>query len=185
MRNESSIARTKCLVPQYTALPGTDLVPAADDAKLISGLKNHTYQLVVLHTQPDDQSIFYQKYFDEHLYISIPKTHPLASHKEVSFADLSGMSILAHSSSGFWIDICKKNLKDSKLLIQDSIDALHEIIDYSSLPAFHSDRAVEHGYTADDRIVIPVNDKAAHVTYYLACMNSEVLSLRAILCSTH
>lgn len=146
----------------------------ADDTKLISGLKNRTYQLAVLHTRPNDPSIFYQKYFDEHLYISVPKTHPLASHKEVSFADLSGMSILAHSNSGFWIDICKENLKDSKLLLQDSIDALHEIIDYSSLPAFHSDRAVEYGYTADDRIVIPVNDKAAHVTYYLACLGSDV-----------
>lgn len=145
----------------------------ADDSKLIFGLKNHTYQLAILHSKPDDKNIFCQEYFDEHLYISLPKDHPLASRGELSFADLKDMSILAHSNSGFWIDICKDNLKDSKLLIQDSLDVLHELIKSSSLPAFHSDRAVEQGYTAEDRIAIPLSDKAAHVTYYLACMDSE------------
>ena len=145
----------------------------ANDPKLISGLKNHTYQLAILHKQPVDKHIICQKYFDEHLYINLPQNHPLASRKELSFAELSGMSILAHRNSGIWIDICKDNLTDSKLLIQDSIDTLHELIEHSSLPAFHSDRAVEYGYTADRRIDIPLRDNAAHVTYYLACLDSE------------
>lgn len=145
----------------------------ANDSKLISELKNHTCQLAILHVQPDDKNIFYQRYFDEHLYISLPKSNPLASRKQLSFADLSEMSILAHNNSGFWIDICKDNLKNSKLLIQDSIDTLHELIDYSSLPAFHSDRAVEYGYNTDGRVTIPLTDTAAHVTYYLACLETE------------
>lgn len=110
----------------------------ANDSKLISGLKNRTYQFAVLHIQPDDKNIFCQKYFDEHLYISLPKKHPLASRKELSFADLS--------NSGIWIDICKNNLKNAKLLIQDSIDTLHELITASSFPAFHSDCAMEYVY---------------------------------------
>lgn len=34
-----------------------------------------------------------------------------ADRKTLSFADLEDMSILAHGSSGFWLDVCRQNLK--------------------------------------------------------------------------
>lgn len=145
----------------------------ANDNKLIDGLKNHVYQLAILHERPNNKNIFCQKYIDEHLYITVPDNHPLASQKELSFADLKGMSILAHGSSGFWLDVCEKNLKEAKLLVQDSIDVLHELIESSSLPAFHSNRAAEYGYTSDGRVAIPLRDKEAYATYYVACLDSE------------
>ena len=84
-----------------------------DDNKLIVGLKNHIYQLAILHKQPDDKNIFCQRYLDEHLYVTVPPDQILASRKTLSFADLEGMSILAHGSSGFWLDICRENLKET------------------------------------------------------------------------
>ena len=145
----------------------------ADDDKLIAGLKNHIYQLAVLHEQPDDRNIFCQRYIDEHLYITFPTDHPLVSRKTISFAELEGMSILAHGSSGFWLDVCRQNLKGAKLLVQDSMDVLHELIDSSSLPAFHSNRAIEYGYESVGRVTIPISDKSAYAIYYLSCLNSE------------
>lgn len=145
----------------------------ANDSKLISGLKNRVYQLAILHEQPNDKNIFCQRYIDEHLFVTVPSNHVFASRKTLSFADLEGMSILAHGSSGFWLDICRQNLKNAKLLVQDSMDDLHELVDSSTLPAFNSNRAAERGFESNDRIAIPLSDKAAYATYYLACLDSE------------
>ena len=152
---------------------------SADD-RLLAGLKKRVYQLVILHEYPADNNIFCQKYIDEQLYITLPSDHALASRKTLAFADLEGMSILAHGSSGFWLDRCRQNLKNTKLLIQDSIDMLHELLESSSLPAFNSDRAVEYGYESQGRVTIPLTDEAAHVTYYLACLDSEKAKYRSI-----
>ena len=152
---------------------------SADD-RLLAGLKKRVYQLVILHEYPADNNIFCQKYIDEQLYITLPSDHAIASRKTLAFADLEGMSILAHGSSGFWLDRCRQNLKNTKLLIQDSIDMLHELLESSSLPAFNSDRAVEYGYESQGRVTIPLTDEAAHVTYYLACLDSEKAKYRSI-----
>lgn len=151
-----------------------------NDTDLISGLKNHSYQLAILHKKPIDKNIFCQKYMDEHLYISIPEDHPLSLKKSITFSDLAGMSILAHGSSGFWIDLCKEHITNAKLLVQDDIDVLHELIESSSLPAFYSDRAKAQGYRSRKRIALPIDDPCAYVTYYLSCLHSEKVKYQSI-----
>lgn len=158
----------------------TEILP---DDRLILGLKKRTHQLAVLHECPLESNIFCQRYFDEQLYIMLPADHALASRETLTFADLEGMRILAHGSSGFWLDRCRENLKGTKLLIQDGIDMLRELLDSSSLPAFHSDRAMEYGYNPEGRISIPLTDQAAHVTYYLACLDSERAKYNSIFTS--
>ncbi len=148
----------------------------SDDEKLIRGLKNHIYQLVILHELPEsveDGEIFCRSYMEERLAVTFPADHPLATRQEITFQDLSGLSILAHGGSGFWIDICRKNLPDTKLLIQDNMDMLSEIVDASTLPVFNSDRAVKEHEDAEGRVTVPIADEAAHVTYYLACLKGE------------
>lgn len=143
------------------------------DDQLLPGLKNRAYQLVILHEAPEENFIFLQKYLDERLCITLPQNHPLASRKEVSFQDLDGMSILAHRNAVFWVTLCRRHLPHSKLLAQDSLEVLHELVDSSSLPAFSSDLAVKQGYVSEDRVTLPITDKAACATYYLACLQSE------------
>lgn len=152
----------------------------ASNDKLISGLKNHVYQLAVLHELPDDDDIFCQRYIDEQLYIMLPSDHFLASKKAVSFADLNGMSILAHGNALFWINICKQNLKESKLLIQNNMDALSELVDASPLPVFNSNLAMKRGREPAGRVTIPIEDKAAYATYYLSCLNSEKIKYNSV-----
>lgn len=143
------------------------------DAMLIRGLKNQVYQLAVLHQIPEDKDIFYQPFTEEQLSITLPPDHPLASRTQVTFQELNGMNILAHSYSGFWLDICRKHLTKGRLLTQDSIDTLYELVDFSSLPAFSSDRAMEHGPGAEGRVTVPICGEDAHAVYYLACLCSE------------
>lgn len=149
----------------------------------MEGLKKHLYQLAILHTQPRDEAVFFRKYFDEHLYISLPAGHPLADRKSVSFQDLKGMSILAHGNAGFWVDICQQNLADTKLLVQDSMEVLNELVEASSLPVFHSDLARERGYQTAGRVMIPIDDRPAHATYYLACLESEKARFAPVFCA--
>ena len=144
----------------------------ADDA-LIDGLKNHTYNLVILHALPDDKTIFCQRYLDEALYISLPEDHPLSKKSSVTFHDLKGIRILMHSGVGFWADICKDKLDYSDMLIQNSLDALTELVEASALPVFNSDKMINQGYSVPGRVSVPISDAEAQATYWIACLSSE------------
>ena len=97
----------------------TELV--SSDERLLSGLRSHLYQLVVLHEYPEDKELFCQRYLDEQLYITLPKDHPLAKQDSVCFEDLKGMRILMTAHVGFWMDITLQKLSASDLLIQNSM----------------------------------------------------------------
>ena len=156
----------------------TELVNS--DEALVKGLKNRQYDMVILHTLPDDKSLFCQRYMEEQIYISISNDHPLARQSSVSFSDLSGMRILVSAHIGFWMDICKKYLNTSDLLVQNNADALDELADNSTIPLFNSDRMIELGYNAPGRISIPICDEDAHATYWVVCRTQDQNKFRSI-----
>lgn len=144
-----------------------------DDEKLITGLKNHSYQLVILHHYADDNSLFCQRFMDESLYLSVAKDHKLAKKKSVTFEDMKGLRILMDRNVGFWMERCRDKLPSENLLIQDSFDAFNELVQASPLPLFNSDCFLARGYDAPGRVSIPIRDKDAHASYYLTCLASE------------
>lgn len=156
----------------------TELV--SSDEALVKGLKNRQYDMVILHTLPDDKSLFCQRYMEEQIYISISNDHPLARQSTVSFSDLSGIRILVSAHIGFWMDICKKHLNTSDLLVQNNADALDELADNSTIPLFNSDRMIELGYNAPGRISIPICDEDAHATYWVVCRTQDQNKFRSI-----
>lgn len=139
----------------------------AEADKLVAGLKGGAYHLAILPGRPDDGQLYCRHYLDEHLMITLPSSHPLASRREVSFQDLYGVPILAHSGSGIWLEICRQNLPATNLLIQRGMDSLHELVAFSGLPVFNSDLAVS------DRVTIPITDRQASVSYFLCCLQGE------------
>ena len=145
----------------------------ASDGVLIDGLRAHRCHLAVLHHLPEEKDIFYCPFLKEQLAVTLPENHFLASKETLSFHDLEGLSILAHGGSGFWIQLCKEHLEKTKLLIQDSMDTLSEIVDASLLPVFNSDLAAGPQDTSGGRVTIPIADTAAQITYYLSCLVSE------------
>ncbi|MBQ9608007.1 MAG: LysR family transcriptional regulator [Lachnospiraceae bacterium] len=145
----------------------------ADDDRLISGLKNGIYQLAILHEQPDEKELFCQRYLEERIYLSVPKEHPFAKKKSVSFDDMKELRMLVARNIGFWMNVCKNNLPTDNLLIQNSLEALYELIYASSLPCFNSDRMIERGSDMPERVNIPITDEDAHTIYYIACLSSE------------
>lgn len=145
----------------------------SDDGKLISGLKSRYYQFAILHEIPEEKDIFIQRYLSESLFISLPKNHPLAKEKEVSFADLAQLRVLIFRGIGFWMKVCEEKLPIENLYIQERLDILAELTTASGLPNFSSDLILQTETRDPDRVYIPITDKEAHATYYLACLNEE------------
>ena len=152
----------------------------ASDERLIAGLKQRRYQLVILHQDPDDRALFCQRYMEEQLYISLAKDHPLAGRESVSFADLRGLRILMDRNIGFWMDVCGGVLAREDLLVQDSFDAFHELVQASRLPLFNADQFLRRGYAPPGRVSIPLEDAAAHATYYLTCLAAGQKAYRSV-----
>lgn len=145
----------------------------ADEDALISGLQDRRYQLVVLRHNPADSALYCQRYMDERLYIAVPEAHPLAGREGVRFSDLTGERFLLQAHVGFWMDVVRRHLPDSSLLVQASADALTDLVEGTTFPTFHSDRMIESGRTNTARVNIPIMDDDAHATYYIACRPDE------------
>lgn len=162
-------------------LPGKTIsAEIADDDRLITGLKNRSYQLAILHHDPDDRTLFCQRFMQERLYISVAEDLPLAKKERVSFDDLKGLRILMDGNVGFWMDVCRKKLSADDLLIQGSFDAFSELVQASRLPLFNSDHFLARGYHPPGRVSLPINDPEANATYYLCCLTSEQKAYRSL-----
>ena len=156
----------------------TELVDT--DELLLTGLKNRRYDLVILHSLPEDKSLYCQRYMDEQICLTVDENHPFAQKKSISFAEMLGMRILVSGKIGFWMDICKKHLSEEDLLVQRGLEALGELIEASTLPFFNSDRMIEMGVQIPGRVSVPISDEDAHATYWVACRTSDHNKYRAI-----
>ena len=162
-------------------LPGKTISAELEsDDRLIKGLKNRSYQLVILHHDPDDRSIFAQRLMEERLYLSIAADHPLTERDSISFADMQGLRILMDGNVGFWREVCRRKLSESDLLVQSSFDAFSELVQSTNLPFFNSDQFISRGYEAPGRKSIPITDPEAHATYWLSCLASDQKQYRSV-----
>lgn len=132
--------------------------------KLLKGLKENNYSLIVLTHPIEDKDYICIDMFEEHLYISVPPAHPLALFNEISFRDLDGQSILLLSHIGFWSEICQKMLPKSHLLFQEDTSILNELTKVSALPNFRSNITIQK--PEKNRVFIPITDPEAKVHYY-------------------
>ncbi len=156
----------------------TELVDT--DELLLTGLKNRRYDLVILHSLPEDKTLYCQRYMDEQICLTVDENHPFAQKKSISFAEMLGMRILVSGKIGFWMDICKKHLSEEDLLVQRGLEALGELIEASTLPFFNSDRMIEMGVQIPGRVSVPISDEDAHATYWVACRASDQSKYRSI-----
>ena len=149
--------------------------------ELEAGLKNNKYQIIITTREINLPNIIVRKYCNEHLYVSLPPTHPLARHKSLSLGDLNGQSILILSISniGFWYDICKSKMPDSLFLVQEELSALDELRKNSALPSFATNLA-EKWHTHEHRILVPLTDPEVNLTFYVYYPNSYMKQFQTI-----
>ena len=100
------------IVPQVTSLyegmtVSQELRP---DAPLLEGLRDGTYQLIVLHEEPTDEALYWVPCGEEQLYITLPKAHPMAGRDGIWLKELANMNILLFSQIGFWYELCVEKI---------------------------------------------------------------------------
>lgn len=151
--------------------PGRSIITTleAEDEKLLRDLKEDRIQLAIFHEKPSDPSIFCQRYLSEHLYLYVPKDHPLAGKSFVTLEEIAKYRIIVHRYTGFWLTICQQYIPESNLLIQESMDAIDVLAEASTLAMFNSDAMMQEGYDTTGRISIPISDPCMTTVYYAAC----------------
>ncbi len=155
------------IVPQVTSLyegmtVSQELRP---DAPLLEGLRDGTYQLIVLHEEPGDEYLYWTPCGEEQLYITLPKAHPMAGRDGIWLKELANMNILLFSQIGFWYELCVEKIPNPQFLL----------VQASNLPVFTSSHFLQNPNIPhdDSRVVIPLLDAEAHVRYFLACKSGD------------
>lgn len=137
---------------------------------LVQGLRDGIYQFIILPEPLDEADIYCTKYEEEHLYLTLPPAHPLASYKAVNFKDINGENLLLFSKIGFWYDMCLRKMPASHFIVQNEQFSFEELVKNSALPAFASNLTLKDYDEAPNRISIPILDAEANATYYCVCL---------------
>ncbi len=144
-----------------------------DEDTLIAGLKQGVYQLIILNRQPEDPEMICHFCGTENLYFSLPKGHPLADRKSISFAEMDGESFLVYSEIGVWHELHHRAMPNSRFILQDDMSALREVARSSSLPAFVTDLSIRLPGYDSKRVNIPISDQSAAMSFWCCCMKSN------------
>ena len=87
---------------------------------LLQGMKDGTYQLVILPCPAEESALCCTAFESEQLYFALPPEHPLANAKGLHFKDLDGQAILMFSEIGFWKKVQQKMMPKTHTLIQEN-----------------------------------------------------------------
>lgn len=137
---------------------------------LLTKLKEKEYHLVITPEYIDDSQYFCIPYVEEDLLLSLPLNHPLASKKEIKFHDLDGQTMLLYSNIGFWHDLHMQKTPKTKYLLQEERLTFNEIVKASTLPSYTSNLSIKREGKMSDRVILPINEEEAHVTYYIVML---------------
>ena len=102
----------------------------------------------------------------EDLFAALPEEHALAERASLSFADLDGEPFLVLEQVGFWMDVVRRNLPNSQVIVQKDQVVFTQLLRSTALCAFATDVA-ENDASAVGRIAVPIVDADAHATFFL------------------
>ena len=140
---------------------------------LITKLKEKEYQLIITPEQVDDSQYVCIPYVEEDLLLSLPLNHPLTKKKTIKFHDLDGQTMLLYSNIGFWHDLHMQKTPKTKYLLQDERFTFNEIVKASTLPSYTSNLSIKREGKMSDRIILPIEEEEAHVTYYVVMLKEN------------
>lgn len=135
--------------------------------QLIEGLHNDTYHFIILPAKPSDtDGLFIKAFLEEHLMFSLPKTHPKACEQNLYLSDINGQNMIIMPNLGFWEDIIKQKMPNSRFLVQTDKISFEELIQASILPSFTTNLALLEYLHPNNRVAIPILDPEVNVTFY-------------------
>lgn len=151
------------------------------DDMLYEGLIQEKYDLIVMDHIPDDMNVYGKKLCKEHLFLSVPSAHPFTKYHEISAHQVNGTTFVMAENIGIWKDIVAKYMPESKFLLQDSLDALSQIVISSSIAAFATNITLTLSHSSEERIYIPFSDAGLHLQFYVCCLKEKKELLENVL----
>lgn len=148
-------------------------------AELEKGLRDNIYQLIILPydmaADEKNRRLFYtEKIGEEHLMFFLPKKHKYAKRKSLKLEEMNGENMLLFEKSGFWTDLVRKKMTDSRFLVQSERYSFSELAANSVLPCFATNMtAADDTEAYADRTLVPISDPEVNVTYYLTCRKED------------
>lgn len=142
--------------------------------KVLKAIEKKTVDLVVLPFANDGDSTDCLPYLKESLDIVVSPDHALAQQDTVSFSEIDGYNFLLMNKIGFWNDLVQEKMPASKFLIQSSRFEFEELANNSTLPRFATNLSKDRETLQTERVIIPLSDPEAHVTYYLVSFNPDI-----------
>lgn len=143
-------------------------------SEVLEAIENKTTDLAVLPFAYKGDSVDCLPYLKESLDIVVPLDHTLAKESTVSFSDIDGYNFLLMNQIGFWNDLVLEKMPASKFLIQSSRFEFDELANNSTLPRFATNLSKDREKLQGKRVVIPLSDPEAQVTYYLISLNPDI-----------
>lgn len=151
-----------------------------DCEPLVEGLRTGLYQIIILPYQPDDESLVLKKCGTETLFFALPRSHRFAGRDGLYMKDMDGENMLLYADIGFWRSLPERKMPLSRFLVQNERFAFEELIASSVLPCFVSDISLQNDGKPADRVIIPILDPGASVTYYAVCLKSTLPKVRKL-----
>lgn len=162
--------------------PGMTISSECKDCEpLVEGLKTGLYQIIILPYKPDDDSMVSTKSGSESLFFALPPAHRFADRDGLYMKEMDGENMLLYADIGFWRSLPEQMMPNSRFLVQSERFAFEELINSSMLPCFVSDISMQRDGNPADRVVIPVLDPEASVTYYTVCLKSTLPKVQKLL----
>ena len=144
-----------------------------NEENLVSGLKNKTYQMIILNHPLEGTGYHSQHCGSEHLCASLVPEHKFAYKNSISFKQMNGESFLMVSEVGVWDPIVRKHMPKSKFLLQAGTESLMEVAETSSLPTFATDLTNRVLGMRHNRFSVPFSDKDAQMDFYCICLKAD------------
>lgn len=164
------------LLPMTTAVFSDRMISSAveEEEKLLRGLEQSEYSIVVLNHPIENDAYFCKKYTTEQLYLSVTSFHPASTYSKISFAEMDGQNFIMYAHVGFWEKIVRDKMPHSRFFLQSDIDAVGELTRYSDLPSFVSDITMQtSGRLSPGRTAVPFSDPESLASYYLICLKKN------------
>lgn len=135
---------------------------------LMTGLQENKYQLSILPAKAEDDGLYSFPLCQEQIFFSLHKKHRFAKRKSLSTAEMNKENMLLLQDIGFWHDLVKEKMPDSRFLMQTNRYNFMELAENSTMPFFTTE-AHEYAHTEKERVKIPIEDPEFTVTYHLVC----------------
>lgn len=143
-------------------------------SQVLEAIEENTTDIAVLPFSFEGHSIDSLPYLQESLDIVVPLDHVLAKETSISFSDIDGYNFLLMNQIGFWNDLVQEKMPASKFLVQSSRFEFEELANNSTLPRFATNLSKDREALQTERVIIPLSDSEAHVTYYLVSLNPDI-----------